>query len=87
MGRGYVIDHCISTIKSQHKKEICLNYIADALKYIVTNSSGTENRILIKNSLNDMLHPVTKEIEKDNDKKAKEIKNKICNTLTKLGGG
>jgi hypothetical protein len=41
----------------------------------------------LSKSLNDLLNPVTKEMEKDNEEKAKAIKNKMCNTLAKLGGG
>lgn len=87
MGRGYVIDHCISTVKSQHKRETCINYIADALRYIVNNTSNTDSMITIKNSLNDMLHPVTKEMEKSNEKKAEDIKDKMRKKLARLGGG
>lgn len=82
-----MIDHCISQIKKSHRQETCINYVADALRYLLNNTAEQESRITLNKSLNDLLNPVTKEMEEDNEEKAKAIKNKMCNTLAKLGGG
>lgn len=71
-------------LKRSNKQEVYQNYIADTLRYIVNNTAGQEERSILKLSYRDMVNPVGKETEKDNEKEAKAIINKMKN---KLKGG
>lgn len=45
-GRGYVIDHCISTLKEKAERKLYDTYLIDAVRYIVNNTASQEKTIL-----------------------------------------
>jgi hypothetical protein len=83
-GRRYVIEHVISTAKQIYRKEAYEYYITDALRYIVNNTAEQESRMMINMSFREMVNPVKKEDEINNEELANDIINRIKN---KLKGG
>lgn len=85
MGRSYVIEHCISALNSYNEEKITINYIANALKFIVHNTGRQENVLLLEKSLYDILEP-KQETEKD-IADANEASKKIIDRMKNLLGG
>lgn len=73
LGRDYIIDHVISSIVENKRRETFEDYISDALRYITNNTAGQENRTVICTSYRELTNPVTAVDEKENEKKAEEI--------------
>lgn len=80
MGRRYIIDHVISALNIETKRERYENYIAESLHSIVYNTARQENVVLMK-SYQELTAP---KAEGDEKKEAENIINRIKN---KLGGG
>ena len=80
-GRGYVLDHCMSTLDFLNKEEAYRNYITDALRYIVNNTAGQEQRTQLKASYMDIINPKSREDDikdvQEAEKKSEEIINHI----------
>ena len=81
MGKGYVIEHCISFFHRENEKRLYAIYLTDALKMIVLNTSkqgcGT-----ITERYADLLHKMdTKTPEKQ------ETEEEIISRLKKKLGG
>lgn len=84
-GRGYVIDHVLSTLKKFNREETYKNYIAEALKSMVYNTAKQGSVMTIK-SYSDIItsDKDKKNMKIDNEQKANNIINHI---KKKLRGG
>lgn len=85
-GRGYVIEHCMSTLELQLKQEIYKNYLANALRLVVNNTAATypseEPRMILNKSYDELINPqkyVKQEI--DAEEESKKIISKIRGLL------
>lgn len=77
-GRGYVIEHCVSTINNTRKEEIYRTYIAESLRII---SSGVGREITVKYI--DIIESCTPNREAEETRTPEEI---IDSIKKKLGG-
>lgn len=80
MGRRYIIEHVISALNQQMKKERFDNYVAEGLRAIVYNTARQDNVITLM-SYSELCAPKPSE---DDDVKAEAIVDRI---KKKLKGG
>lgn len=87
LGKGYVIDHCVSFFLDELKKERELYYIADCLRVLTENTARFASGTYITNRLYDMLNKdsKSKEPEKSGDEIAVDIISRMG--LKLVGGG
>jgi hypothetical protein len=86
LGKGYVIDHCVSFFQSEQKKMILTAYVTDALKAIVYNTGRHEDFIELQKSYGEVLTELTetKEEEISEEKTSEEIITDIRNRIIDL---
>lgn len=82
MGKGYVIEHCISLFQKEQIDKSYRIYITDALQAIANNSAGSDKRVSINKRWIDVVEP-TKIQETRTEK---EIVNDIRKKIRGLGG-
>lgn len=75
-GRGYIIEHCISTFKILQKENLYRSYMADILRALLRNPEVPRYSDLIA----DFHDP------KEKNPDPEEIKDRIKNGLNKLRG-
>lgn len=80
MGRGYVIEHVVSALNIQAKRERYENYIAEALRSIAFNTARQDKVMTVK-SYADLIAPKP---NADDDVRAEDIINRL---KKKLKGG
>ena len=61
IGRGYVIDHCVSTLIVLNKEEIYRNYVTQALKAISVNTSKEYGGEYMKTDFYSIINPPKEE--------------------------
>lgn len=85
LGKGYVIDHCISLFKKESREKILNNYVTDAL-YCIANMikfrCGGEGKAIMKR-FSEIAYPVANSKNKNTEETSDEIIDKI---KKKLGG-
>lgn len=55
MGRGYVIDHCVSALIQLQEDDIFKRYVATALKLISINTTGGEERYAMRHDYSELI--------------------------------
>ncbi len=97
MGRGYVIDYCVSALKKKREDFLYRVYITDALKAIADNTAqyvGASGLVKAGTILNKRYAEIViendnkaKRLEKEEVKTSEEVIETIKRKLKKLGSG
>lgn len=72
IGKGYVIDHCVSLFNRRQKEQIYRNYITDTLKLINDNLSKVYGGQYMKTRYAEMVEP-QKQDTRTGDEIARDI--------------
>lgn len=83
LGKGYVIEHCVSFFHKRQKDFLFRNYVADALKHLVYNTGKHNDFVTINASYNELVNSLNRGIEEEEEKTADQVINDIRN---KIGG-
>ena len=84
-GRGYVIDHCVSALKSYYKRKAFEVYVTDALMVIAGNTARTHGGSTMRCRYAEMIETGNeKEDTRTADDIISNIKNKLSNAKDKI---
>lgn len=85
LGKGYVIEHCVSFFHNEQKNALLIGYITDALKAIVYNTGKHNDFIEIKKSYNEIKQELSSknmQEEKTSDEIIGDIRDKISHIFS-----
>ena len=80
VGKGYVMEHCISFFRKRQEEKLFKNYVADAMRIITYNTSKKGSGV-IEQRYSDILESL---YAKKETRTEKEIVNSISNKLRKM---
>ena len=87
LGRGYVIEHCVSFFRKKNEELAYRIYVTDALKAIAENTQKMFGGSFMQKRFAEIIRPKdTAEDIEDADIKAKDIIERIKAKAEKLGG-
>ena len=84
LGRGYIIDHCVSCLNKSAKEEVFKSYVTDTLKIISSNTGKMVNGEFVTVRYADIINDTQVEDEVPDEIKAEEIKRNIRSKLANL---
>lgn len=60
LGRGYVVDYCITSLRNRNREKAFRIYVTDALKYIAENTAKFCGGTYMNNRFADLMAPPKK---------------------------
>ena len=82
LGKGYVIEHCISFFQYQKKEQLYREYVTDALRVLTYNTSG-QTLGAIENRYAEIVIMLTDKKARKKEKTAEEVISDIRKKLSR----